>query len=232
MTPHIKAKKNEIAKVVIAAGDPLRAKKMAEENLEDYKLVSDVRNMFIYTGKYNGKDVTVMGHGMGISSVAIYVHELFEFYDVDRVIRVGSGGSYQKDVKVMDIVVAEQAALDSNFGEAYGNKDMTLNASPKLVKMVKESSKGMDNVKFGKIMSSQWFYQPARPNAWKENAKDGVMLVEMEAGAMYTIAKHFNKDAITLITVSDSLVTGESLSPEERQNSFNQMLSLALDTFV
>ncbi|NQX83589.1 MAG: hypothetical protein HRS57_00160 [Mycoplasmataceae bacterium] len=132
----------------------------------------------------------------------------------------------------MDIVIAEKAMLDSNFGEAYGSKDMILSSSPKLFNMVKESSKGMKNVKIGTIMSSQWFYQPARPNAWKQNAKKGALLVENETGAIYTIAKYFNKDAITLITVSESLVTKDSLSPEDRQNSFNQMLSLALETFA
>lgn len=232
MTPHIKAKKEEIAKIVIAAGDPLRAKKMADENLKDVKLVSDIRNMYFYTGTYNGKKVSVVGHGMGVSSAGIYAHELFEFYEIDRFIRVGSGGSYQNDVKVKDIVVGVNAIGDSSYGKAYGFKNEKISATPSLVQKVKDVANGDEQIKFGTIHSSQWFYYPAKKNRWQGYAKKGCLAVEMEASALYSIANYFKKEALTMITVSDSLVTGESMSAEDRQNTFNKMLKLALDTFV
>ena len=230
MTAHISAKKNEIAKTVFAAGDPLRAKHIADKFLTEVKLVSSVRNMFIYTGKYNGKKVSVMGHGMGVSSIGIYAHELFEFYKIDKFIRLGSCGSFRKEVKVGDVIVAEESLTDTTFGEAYGFKSKLFQGSQKLIDQAKKA-KQVDNLHYGRITSSMWFYHPLDSKYWQKMEKQGCLATEMEASAVYAIANYFKKDALVLVTVADSFVSDEWMDPKQRQTSFNKMLKFALDAF-
>ena len=190
---------------------------MATKFLIDVKLVSSVRNILVYTGKYQGKKVSVMGHGMGISSIGIYAHELFAFYQIERLIRVGSCGSFQEKVKVGDIVIAESALGDNDFPLQYGYSEEVFYPATKLLDLAKEKTKTIKNLHIGKILASQWFYHPMNPNGWKNYAKQNCLVVEMESNALYAIAKYFNKEAISILTVSDSLVNMTGLAPEQRE---------------
>lgn len=231
-TPHIGAKsKDEIAKTVLMPGDPLRAKLVADNFLEDVTCFNTVRNMLGYTGTYKGKKVSVMGSGMGMPSIGIYSYELFNFYDVDNIIRVGSAGSISERVSVKDIILAMGACTNSNYMSQYHLPGTFAPiADYRLLKAADEvaTDKGL-NVKVGNVLSSDTFYnvdaETATP-AWK---KMGVLAVEMEAAALYANAAYAGKSALCILTVSDSILTGEALSAEERQTGFSQMLELALE---
>lgn len=231
-TPHIGAKsKDEIAKTVLMPGDPLRAKLVADNFLEDVTCFNTVRNMLGYTGTYKGKKVSVMGSGMGMPSIGIYSYELFNFYDVDNIIRVGSSGSISEKVNVKDIILAMGACTNSNYMSQYHLPGTFAPiADYKLLKAADEvaTNRGL-NVKVGNVLSSDTFYnvdaETATP-AWK---KMGVLAVEMEAAALYANATYAGKSALCILTVSDSILTGEALSAEERQTGFSQMLELALE---
>ncbi len=231
-TPHIGAKsKDEIAKTVLMPGDPLRAKLIADNFLEDVTCFNTVRNMLGYTGTYKGKKVSVMGSGMGMPSIGIYSYELFNFYDVDNIIRVGSAGSISERVNVKDIILAMGACTNSNYMSQYHLPGTFAPiADYKLLKAAEEAAtkKGL-NVEVGNVLSSDTFYnadaETATP-AWK---KMGVLAVEMEAAALYANATYAGKSALCILTVSDSILTGEALSAEERQTGFSQMLELALE---
>ncbi|QBQ07313.1 purine-nucleoside phosphorylase [Spiroplasma gladiatoris] len=232
MTPHISAKKGEIAKIVLMPGDPLRAKKIAENYLTDYKLVSEVRNMFIYTGKYKGIEVSVAGSGMGCPSIGIYSYELYNFYDVDYIIRVGSCGSYRKEINVYDIYNVKEAYGDSNFAKIAANIDnKVIPAGTKIYNLIQDTAKlkGL-SIHTGRIYSSDVFYTYEN----KENFADEHELdvVEMESFALFANAIHAKKQAGCLLTVSDSFVTKEQTTPEERQNNFMAMIELALDSVI
>ncbi|MGY6171963.1 purine-nucleoside phosphorylase [Candidatus Mycoplasma pogonae] len=230
MTPHINAKKNEIAKLVIMPGDPLRAKYIAENFLEDAKLVNSVRNCFFYTGKYNGKEVTVAASGMGIPSIGIYSYELFEFYDVDKIVRIGSAGAYTADLRLYDTVLVESSYSDSGiYAElALGEKthvlypDKELNAE---IKQIAEREKIQLHV--GKIHSSDVFYS-SRPLA-ETIAKTEAIAVEMESFGLFANAKKTGKKAACLLTISDNLITHEETSSEERETKFKDMMKIALE---
>ena len=228
-TPHISANKEDIAKIVVMPGDPLRAKLFAETYMEDIKLVNEVRGMLAYTGTINGKKVTVMGHGMGLDSIGIYAYELYEFYDVDTIIRFGSAGTYNKDIDLFDLIIAEKAWTKSNFGLAYGFDTDTLEATPELVKLAEEVAKELITDK--KIIkttvnSSMWFYSSVEMETPEEMVEKGIDVVEMEAYSLYAIAKTLNKNALTILTVSDSLVEEKSLDAEERQTRFADMFKV------
>lgn len=231
-TPHIGAKsKDEIAKTVLMPGDPLRAKLVADNFLEDVTCFNTVRNMLGYTGTYKGKKVSVMGSGMGMPSIGIYSYELFNFYDVDNIIRVGSAGSISERVNVKDIILAMGACTNSNYMSQYHVPGTFAPiADYRLLKAAEEAAtkKGL-NVEVGNVLSSDTFYnadaETATP-AWK---KMGVLAVEMEAAALYANAAYAKKSALCVLTVSDSILTGEALSAEERQTGFSQMLELALE---
>ena len=229
-TPHISAKKGDFAKTVLMPGDPLRAKYIAENFLEDVKLVTSVRNMFGYTGTYKGRKISVMGSGMGQPSIGIYSYELYTEYDVENIIRVGSCGSYQEEVKVRDIIIAQGASTESGFAHQYGLPgtfaalaDWTL-----LKKAVDTAEVQGKEVKVGNILSSDIFYN-AQPDAYKKWAEMGVLGVEMEAAALYMNAAKLGKKALCILTVSDSLVTHESTTAEERETTFTGMMELALE---
>lgn len=232
-TVHNEAKKGEIAKIVLMCGDPLRAKFIAENYLEDVKLVNKVRNMFAYTGTYNGKEVSVMGSGMGMPSMGIYSYELFSEYDVDKIIRVGTCGSYMEEVRVGDIILANGASSNSNYASQFElNGTYSATASFSLLERANKICK-QNNFKYhvGNILSSDIFYN-ANKEFYKKWQKLGVLAVEMETYVLYINAALFDKEALTILTVSDSLVTKESTTSEQRQNSFNHMMKLALKVAI
>lgn len=228
-TPHINANKEDIAKTVLMPGDPLRAKYIAETFLKDIHLVNNVRNIFAYTGKYNDKKVTVMGSGMGMPSIGIYSYELFSEYGVENIIRLGSCGSYQKEVKVRDVIIASSASTDSNFAAQY-NLDGTYsaNASFNLLLKAYEYAK-VNNLRphVGNILSSDVFYN-ANSDFWLKWAKMGVLGVEMEAYALYCNAAYLRKNALAILTVSDSFVSEETTTSSERETTFNDMVKIGL----
>lgn len=229
MTPHNEAKQGEIAKTVLMPGDPLRAKFIAETFLQDAKCFNTVRNMLGYTGKYNGKTVSVMGGGMGIPSVGIYSYELFNFYGVENIIRIGTAGSIADNVNLRDVVVGMGACTDSNYASQY-NLPGTFApiASFELLSHAVEiaNSKNIKTV-VGNVLSTDIFYSD-NENALKSWKKMGVLAVEMEAAALYMNAAKAGKNALCLLTISDCPLKGESLDAKERQVGFTQMMEIAL----
>jgi len=231
MTPHNEAKKEEIAKTVLMPGDPLRAKFIAENFLEDYKLVNTVRNVYAYTGTYKGKPVTVMASGMGMPSIGIYSYELFKFYDVDTIIRVGSAGAYTDELNLYDIVLVDGAYSESTFAKSQNGEERNiLHGNAELNNHIKEVGNKMGiNVHFNNIHSSDIFYKE-NDNFKELNAKYGCVCVEMESFALFHNANVLGKKAACILTISDNLVTHEETTAEERQNSFKQMIELALES--
>ena len=229
MTPHNEANVGDIAKTVIMPGDPLRAKYIAETYLEDYKLVNSVRNIYAYTGYYNGKEVTVMASGMGMPSMGIYSYELFKFYDVDTIIRVGSAGAYTKDLNLYDVVLVNGAYSESSYAKVQnGCTDNMMYADKNLNFFIKKTAEENNiPITISNIHSSDVFYQ--EDNNFKElYDKYGCMCVEMESFALFHNANVLNKKAACILTISDSLVTKEETTSEERQKSFSTMIELAL----
>jgi len=230
-TPHINAEAGAFAKTVLMPGDPLRAKYIAEHYLEDAALVTDVRNMFGYTGTYKGKQISVMGSGMGQPSIGIYCYELYTQYDVENIIRIGSCGAYREDVKVRDLIIVQGASTESNFVHQYGLPGHFAPLADwdllrKAVTIAEEQGKAYH---VGNILSSDVFYNANNPAAMNKWAEMGILGVEMEAAALFMTAAKLNKKALALLTVSDSLVTGEATSAEERQTSFTEMMEVALE---
>ena len=229
-TPHITAKEGDFARTVLMPGDPLRAKYIAENFLTDAVLVNNVRGVNGYTGMYNGKRVSVMASGMGMPSMGIYSYELFKFYDVDNIIRIGTAGSLQPDLKIRDLAIAMGACTDSNYAAQYELPGTFAPiASFDLLRKAVDQAEKMGNVgyKVGNVASSDVFYSE-RPTmeAWQ---KMGVLAVEMETAALYMNAARTGKNALTICTISDSLVTGEVTTSEERQTSFADMKKVALE---
>ncbi len=233
-TPHISASENQIAKTVLMPGDPLRAKFIAETFLEDVVQVNSVRNMFGFTGTYKGKRVSVMGSGMGMPSIGIYSYELFKFYGVERIIRVGSAGAYSADLKVYDTVLASAAYSESSFAKTAFNYDGSeMYPSEKLNRLISESAKELGiELTEGVIHSSDVFYRGYDFDYKKFNELTKALCVEMESFALFANAKHLNKEAACLLTISDSFVTNEATNAEERQNSFTNMMKIALEAAI
>ncbi|AHI52443.1 purine-nucleoside phosphorylase [Spiroplasma culicicola] len=232
MTPHISAKKEDIAKVVLMPGDPLRAKKIAETYLTDVKLVNEVRNMFMYTGMYNGKKVTIAGSGMGCPSIGIYSYELYKFYDVNHIIRIGSAGSYKEGINVYDVYNVKEAFGESDFAKIAANIDSKIiPAGEKLFDLI-EATAQEKNIKTHKGIahSSDVFYR--YEDSLEFAKKNNLDVVEMESFALFANAIATNKQAACLLTISDSFITKEVTTAEERQNNFMTMVELALDTVV
>lgn len=226
-TPHINAKEGDFAKTVLMPGDPLRAKFIAETFLKNAELVNNVRGVQGYTGEYNGKKVSVMASGMGMPSMAIYSYELFKFFGVDTIIRIGSAGATSKDLKVRDIVIANSAYTTSSIIKEMGFDGNEPKADEKKVELAKSVAEKMGiNAVVGKIMSSDVFY---RTTDLEDMARRKVLAVEMEAAALFVNAINAKKSALALCTISDSLVTGESLSASDRQLTFTQMMEIALE---
>jgi len=229
-TPHIGAKYGEIAKTVIMAGDPLRAQFMAEKYLENPVLYNNVRGMLGFTGTYKGKKVSVQGHGMGIPSIGIYTYELFNFYDVDTIIRVGSAGAIDKDLHIGDIVIGMGACTNSDYAKQYQLPGTFAPiADFNLVqRAVNEAEKLGFTYKVGNIYSSDTFYDD-NPNSLIAWQKMGVLAVEMEAPALYMNAARAGKKALCICTISDCPFTGEATSSEQRQIGFTNMMEVALE---
>jgi purine-nucleoside phosphorylase len=233
-TPHIEAEKEDIASVVIMPGDPLRAKLIAETYLKDVKQINRVRNMFGYTGYYKGKRVTVMGSGMGMASMGIYSYELFKFYDVDKIIRVGTCGCYKEELNLLDIILADKAYTEGRF--AYSLNDYEGNiieASEELTNKIEEKSKEVGiNVAKGTIMTGDCFdlYITNIDSFLNRIPKDIKPIgAEMEAFALFYVAKMLGKEAACLATVVDSIHKKESIDREVREKSLNKMIELALE---
>jgi purine-nucleoside phosphorylase len=229
-TPHIGAKEGEIAEKVIMAGDPLRAKFMAETFLENPVQYNSVRGMLGYTGTYKGKRVSVQGHGMGIPSIGIYTYELFNFYGVKSIIRTGSAGAFHPDLKLGDVVIGMGSCTDSNYGAQY-NLPGTFApiADFDLVRAAAAKAEQMGvSYKVGNLLASDVFYGDSA-DSWKAWQKMGVLAVEMEATALYMNAARSGNKALAICTISDSLVTGEACSAEQRQTSFTNMMEIAFD---
>ena len=235
-TPHINAEKGDFAETVLMPGDPYRAEFIAKNFLDGARLVNDVRAVKGYTGTYRGKPVSVMASGMGMPSIGIYSYELFNFFDVDNIIRIGSAGSYNESVKVRDIVIAEGACTDSNYAGQFGLPGTFAPIADFgiLCKSVETAEKMGIRYHVGNILSSDRFYTDTSlpvsmrpPECW---AKMGVLCVEMEAAALFMNAALAGKHAAAVLTISDSLITGEKTTAEERQNSFTDMMKLALET--
>lgn len=232
-TPHIEAKSGEIAKSVLMPGDPLRAKFVAETFFDNPFEFNKVRGMLGYTGKYKGKDISVMGSGMGMPSMGIYAHELYNFYDVKNIIRIGTAGSLHSELKIKDIVIAQGACTNSNFASQYNlNGTFAPISSFELLKSAVEFADLADiNYKVGNVLSSDTFYDD-NDRGIENWIKMGVYCVEMETAALYMIAKRYNKNALGIFTISDSIITGESTTSKERQESFTKMMEIALDTAI
>lgn len=230
MSIHIGAKEGEIANTVLLPGDPLRAKFIAETFLENPTLYNEVRGMYGYTGTYKGKKVSVQGSGMGVPSISIYVNELINSYGVKNLIRVGTCGSLQEDVKIRDVILAMSASTDSSINRIrFNGQDYAPTASFDLLKKAYDQAQKMNiNPKVGNVLTADTFYND-NPDSWKLWAKFGVLAVEMETAALYTLAAKYNVNALTLLTVSDSLVTREETSAEERQLTFTKMMEIALE---
>ena len=232
-TPHIGANKGDIAETILLPGDPLRAKYIAETFLKDAVQYNNVRGMLGFTGTYKGKRVSVQGTGMGIPSIGIYTHELITEYGVKNLIRVGTAGSMQKNVKIRDVVIAMSASTDSAINKLrFNGADYAPTASAELMFKAYEAGKAKGlNMKAGNVLTSDTFYGDDF-EAWKKWAKFGVLCVEMETAQLYTTAAKFGVNALTLLTISDSLVTGEATSAEERQLTFNDMIEVALESVL
>ena len=230
MSVHIEAKKGEIAETILLPGDPLRAKWIAETFFEDPKCFNTVRNMLGYTGTYKGRPISAMGTGMGIPSISIYCHELITEYGVKNLIRVGSAGSYQAHVKVYDVVLAMAASSTSGVNELrFGGADYAPTADFGLfMKAIKAANAKNIEVKAGNVLTSDIFYADDF-EAYKKWSKFGVLCVEMEAAGLYTVAAQHNVNALAILTISDSLVTGERTSSKERQTTFKNMVEIALE---
>ena len=238
-TPHINATPADFAKTVLMPGDPLRSKFIAENFFDEPRLVNDVRGVQGYTGTYKGVPISVMASGMGMPSIGIYSYELFNFFGVENIIRVGSAGSMSENVRVRDIVVAEGACTDSAYANQFNLPgtfapiaDFTL-----LSACVNTAGKLGISCRVGNVLSSDCFYRdsqgvPADASALARWSKMGVLAVEMESAALYMNAARAGKRALGIFTISDSLITGEATTAEERQSTFTDMMRIALETAI
>ena len=230
-TPHINAEKDAFGKTVLMPGDPLRSKFIAENYLENAKLVNNIRGIQGYTGTYKGTKISVMASGMGMPTIGIYSYELFNFFNVENIMRIGSTGSIQEKVKVRDIVIGMGACTNSNYASQYQltGTFAPIASYPLMREAIAQAEKSGASYHVGNILSSDTFYSDNKTEneSWK---KMGVLCIEMEAAALYMNAARCDKNALAILTVSDSLVTGEETTAEERQNSFTQMMEIALNT--
>ena len=229
MSIHIAAKKDEVAATVLMPGDPLRAKFIAETLLQDAVCFNQVRGMYGYTGHYKGKRISVMGSGMGMPSFSIYAHELLSEYKVKTIMRVGTCGAIQPDLEIGDIVLAMSASTDSNMNRLrFPGTTYAASASFDLLLKAYQVAGGAGiNVQVGGVLSSDTFYMEEE-DWWKPWADYGILACEMETNALYTLAAKFKAQALSLLTVSDSLVTGEAAPAEQRERGFSRMVELAL----
>jgi len=233
MTPHIEAKKEDIAKIVIMPGDPLRAKFIAETYLQDVKQINSIRNILGYTGYYEDKQVTVMGSGMGMPSIGIYSYELFKFYDVDVIIRIGSCGAYTERLNLYDLILVDSCYSESTFAKVQNGYEENVITSDKAVTNIIAKTAEKENKQFvrGCVYSSDVFYSNI-VNIDELYHKKNCLGIEMESFALFHNAKILNKKAACLLTVSNNLITNEETTSIERQKSFTEMIELALKSIL
>src|SRR5690625_2796040 len=234
MSVHIGAKKDDIAEAILLPGDPLRAKYIADTYLKNVIQYNDVRGMYGYTGTYKGHRVSVQGTGMGVPSISIYVNELIQSYDVQKLIRVGTCGAIQRDVHVRDLILAQGSTTDSQLnGMVFSGIEYAPLADFHLLKSAYDiASEKSDKVRVGNVFTSDTFY---RDNAQEVNellAKYNVLAIEMETTALYTLAAKFDRKALSILTVSDHVLTGEETTADERQTSFHEMMKISLETAI
>ena len=229
-TPHIEARAGDFADLVLMPGDPLRAKFVADHFLEDARLVTSVRNVLGFTGTYKGKKVSVMASGMGMPSIGIYSYELFNFYGVEKIVRIGSAGAINEKCRIMDIILAEGASTTSRWGDTYRlNGTFSPTASWNLLHKTYEEADNLGmKVQVGNVLSSDTFYDDD-PDALKPWEKMGILCVEMEAAALYMTAARLGKQALAILTISDEIYSGRRLPSYERQTAFKDMMVLALE---
>ena len=230
MSIHIGAKEGDIASTVLLPGDPLRAKYIAKNFLTDAICYNEVRGMYGYTGNYKGKRISVQGTGMGIPSISIYVNELITNYKAKNLIRIGSCGSMQADIRIRDVILAMSASTDSSINKIrFHGMDYASAANFDLLKRAYDIALEKNiPVKVGSVLTTDTFYHDD-PDSWKHWANYGILAVEMETAVLYTLAAKFQVNALSILTVSDSLVTREETTSEERQKTFNQMAEVALE---
>ena len=236
MTVHIESKKEDIAEVVLMPGDPLRAKYIADKFLTDYKLVNRVRNMFAYTGYYKDKRVTVFASGMGVPSMGIYSYELYKFYDLKKIIRIGTSGSFNKDIKVKDVVLSSGAYCKSYFDQLFDGEDIDYIESSKSLNDTIINTANSLNIplKIGKTITSDVFdlYSDSMEKFKSNFPEDVYLATEMEAFGLFYMASKFKREATCLLTVVDSFYDKNSLTSEEREKSLDQMITLALEAAI
>lgn len=236
-TPHNEANKGDIAKTVIMPGDPLRAKYIVEKFFDDYKLVNQVRGMYAYTGTYKGKNLSVMAHGMGMPSIGIYSYELYKFYDVENIIRIGSCGAYKPELKLFDIILSENVFSESNYALTLNNDNCHIASSSNKLNSIIENTAMENNISLTKgnsVCTDCFDVYMTDVNQFLKRLPDGFNPVsaEMEAFALFYNAKLFNKNASCLMSVVDSKFIKDVATAEERQTGLNNMISLALDSAI
>lgn len=232
-TPHISANVGEFAETVLMPGDPLRAKFIADNFLDDVECVTKVRNMLGYTGMYKGKKISVMGSGMGIPSISIYATELYKDYGVENIIRIGSCGAVSDDIKIRDIVIGMAASTDSNVNRQRFNQcDFAATADFSLLQRVVNTAERLkQKIQVGNIFTADLFYTP-QPEMFAMMEKYGILAVEMEAAGLYGVAAEYGKKALTVLTVSDHIKSGEQTTSDERENTFKDMMKLTLESVL
>ena len=237
MPIHCNAKKEDIAKTVLMPGDPLRAKYIAENFLENARLVNTVRNMLAYTGTYKGKEITVFSHGMGMASMGIYCYELYKFYDVENIIRIGSCGAYSEDLNIFDTILVDKSYTEGSFAYEWNEKDCHLIESSEFLNEIIESTAKEINIPYikGNTLCSDCFdgYLESIPNLIKRFPKElNIIGAEMEAFALFYMAHYLGRQASCLLTVVDSHYKKQEISSEEREKSLNNMITLALESAI
>ncbi len=231
-TPHIEALKGDFAETVLMPGDPLRAQSLANRHLDGVRQVNSVRNMLAFTGTFRGRQVSIMGSGMGMPSISIYAHELFDYYGVKQIIRVGTCGGLLADMRVGDFVLASSARTDSGMSQQLFNGDDEITADSELLRRVNELAVQKDlPIRRGKIFATDWFYHPDDEFIDKVQ-KTGALAVDMETAALYALAKRHNRRALTILSVSDVIPTGERASHETRQNAFGAAIDVVLEAVL
>jgi purine-nucleoside phosphorylase len=232
-TPHIEAARGDFADTVLMPGDPLRAQALAKNHLDDVRLVNSVRNMLAFTGTFNGKPVSIMGSGMGMPSISIYAYELFDYYGVKQIIRVGTCGGLLEDMQLGDLVLASAASTDSAMNrQGFSAWDLTTTADRGLLSRVREKAleRGL-KIRTGKVFTTDWFYHPDEAFIDKVR-KMGVLALDMESAALYALAQQQGKRALTILSVSDVIPTGEHATHETRQNAFDTAGEVVLDAVL
>ncbi len=232
-TPHIDASRGDFAETVLMPGDPLRAQALAMNHLENVKLVNSVRNMLGFTGDYKGQPVSIMGSGMGMPSISIYAHELYEYFGVQQIIRVGTCGGLLADMHIGDLVLASAASTDSAMNrQRFNGWDFAAAADADLLDRVREKAKQYAlNIRTGNVFASDWFYHPDESFIDKVQ-KMGVLALDMESAALYALAQQHGRRALTILSVSDVIPTGERASHETRQNAFGKVIEIVLEAVL